>query len=276
MTTLPHRDILTSTSPVRMVPMDGIAATDRQFDLRAWLDIDDLVESVRRDGLLVPLTMRTRTDGRMQVVSGFRRLAAAMAAGMKYVPAIVRNDLDDTAAFEAAVVENTRRASYSDIDRAHIIQKYRDAGHESLDIARLMGISKRQKNHLASLLDLPLPVQRAVADPRVAFTTTHAIVLQKWARRHPLDLQDWVRRIDREGLSVRAVDRALAARQGRSGGGFESLLAGGLGEQQVVRIRGQRLRVEQMSAQELTRLRGELVRLLEFLDGRNLRHRRSA
>ena len=72
-----------------------------------------LMASIRRFGVLQPIVVRPLEDGRYMIVSGERRYRAAVALGMKEIPAVVR-EMDETTAFEAAIAENGVR---QDLDR---------------------------------------------------------------------------------------------------------------------------------------------------------------
>lgn len=73
-----------------------------------WGDMDGLAASVREKGVLEPLLVRPRLEGRLQVIAGARRLRAAKLAGLAEVPVSLL-DVGDTEALELALIENLQR-----------------------------------------------------------------------------------------------------------------------------------------------------------------------
>lgn len=205
------------------LPLDAIAA-DETYMFRARVRVKDLVESIREHGQQLPVIVRRAkaaeaTDAEQyQLISGFRRLRALRELGYPTIAAIIRDDLaDDAAAFAASVLENTARKTYSDIDRAIVIQQYRAQGHKAADVAAMMGIVDRVRKMIESLLKMPQAVQDAVDDPEHPFSTKHAIYLARLHREFPaLDWDEWIARVQAERLSadqmVKAVHKALRSK----------------------------------------------------------------
>jgi ParB/RepB/Spo0J family partition protein len=123
-----------------------------------------LVESVRRHGILQPLLVAPAGDGgTFRVVAGHRRLAAAAAVGLMEVPAIVR----DPAAGEAealAVVENLQREDLNPIDEARGLDRaMRARGLNQGQVAEELSISPKRVSERLGLLRLPDEVQARIA-----------------------------------------------------------------------------------------------------------------
>ncbi|MBX2798971.1 MAG: ParB/RepB/Spo0J family partition protein [Myxococcales bacterium] len=204
------------------LPLSDVDLDDETFRFRAALRVGPLRDSIAAEGQQLPIIVRPSPladrPHPYQIVSGFRRTTALRQLGAPTVAAIVRSDLqDDEAAFRTSVLENSQRRTYSDIDRALVIKSYADRGFTSVDVARLMGLSKRQTNNLRSLLELPKTVQQAIDDPDLRFTATHGLVLKQLKGRHPsLHYGTWVRAVhdgnDGSGLSVSQLKRAVNAR----------------------------------------------------------------
>ncbi len=203
---------------VQHIALEKIELDDETFRFRAALRIGPLKDSIAAEGQQLPIVVRRVPDTRpirYQIISGFRRATAMTELGAPTIAAIVRDDLaSDEAAFRASVLENSLRKTYSDIDRALVIQRYESRGFRSVDVADLMGLSRRQKNNLRTLLDLPQSVQEAIDDPDDAFTATHGLVLRQLEKRYPgLDYPRWVAAVragnDGAGLSVRQLKRAV-------------------------------------------------------------------
>ncbi len=84
---------------------------------RIWGDMDELTESVRRQGVLQPVLARPVGDGAWEIVFGHRRYRAAKKAGLADLPAMVRQ-MSDADVLEAQVVENCQRADVHPLEEA--------------------------------------------------------------------------------------------------------------------------------------------------------------
>ena len=85
-------------------------------------ELEALADSIRRHGILQPLTVRRR-DGAWELVAGERRLRAARLAGLKMVPCVERETDDDTSAL-LALVENLQRQDLHYLEEAAAIAEY--------------------------------------------------------------------------------------------------------------------------------------------------------
>jgi ParB/RepB/Spo0J family partition protein len=81
-------------------------------------DVADLAASIKHDGVLQPLLVRSLGDDRFEVVFGHRRLHAARLAGLKDVPCRVREHLPDNVVARLQLVENMQRQDLHPLDEA--------------------------------------------------------------------------------------------------------------------------------------------------------------
>ncbi len=79
--------------------------------------LDELADSIKQLGIIQPITVRALTGGRFEVISGERRLRAARRAGLKRVPAYVR-EADTEEMLEMALVENVQREELNPVEVA--------------------------------------------------------------------------------------------------------------------------------------------------------------
>lgn len=255
---------------VEMLPVEELDLDDKTFMFRAVVRTGDLQRSLKEEGQQIPIIVR-RTQGKkkFQIISGFRRTQAAIRLGWKEVAAIVRTGLSDEEAFRAAVLENTARKTYSDIDRAYIIRAYRARGHGGEEVAKLMGLTDRQVRNLLSLLELPDEVQAAIDDPEQHFSTTHALTLKKLKAVLPkLDYNQWVAVVNEEKLSVSQLKRRVKKEHGGEGkAGFETLFQpkGTDWRKGEVRFAPVKVVIGEMTEGEKKKLKGELEKVLEKL-----------
>ena len=114
---------MTETREVLSLPPEAIRPNPyqprRTFDPA---ELEALADSIRRHGILQPLTVRRR-DGAWELVAGERRLRAARLAGLKMVPCVERETDDDTSAL-LALVENLQRQDLHYLEEAAAIAEY--------------------------------------------------------------------------------------------------------------------------------------------------------
>lgn len=147
------------------------------------------------------------------MISGFRRLTALEELGWDKVSAIVREDLKDAReVFKVSLFENEARKTYNDLDRGYAIVKYRELGYDFAELESVFSLGKRQLSLLQSLTNFPESLQEAIAD--VGLSTTHALVLQSARAKFPgLDLEVWIERVLKEGLSVGRLKQLIREEQ---------------------------------------------------------------
>ena len=256
---------------VYSIPLKDIDLTDETYRFRADLRIGPLARSIKADGIQIPVILRTveGRDDRYQVISGFRRLTAALHLGMAVVPAIVR-ELTDDQAFRVCVLENSSRKTYSDIDRALALRAFRERGlGDDGDAFSLLGLTRRQQRNILSLLTLSRSLQAAIDDPQQALTASHGLALRQAAGKfEDLVPEAWVGRVN-AGLSVaqlkRAINRKYAA--ARCDAGFSTLFRARETDASrgVFRLNPVRIDPDVLTPAEKRALRAELEQLLASL-----------
>ena len=83
---------------IEKIPISRMAPfKDHPFKVQEGEELDRLIESIEKSGVLVPVLVRPTADGRYEMISGHRRMHAAERAGLTSVPAIIREMDDDTA-----------------------------------------------------------------------------------------------------------------------------------------------------------------------------------
>jgi ParB family chromosome partitioning protein len=89
--------------------------TDHPFKPYEGERFNDMVESIRANGVLVPIIIRPRNTGRYEILSGHNRVRAARAAGLETVPAIVRESPNDKEALLIVTETNLIQRSFADM-----------------------------------------------------------------------------------------------------------------------------------------------------------------
>jgi len=145
---------------VRTLPLDVIEPNPEQ-PRDYFAGIEGLAESVGTDGLLEPVMVRRLTGGeRYQLVHGERRFRACQVAGLKEIPAIVREDLDEKKAFRLSLVENVQRSNLTPMEEARSYRRLVDDGHTQAQIGKMIGRGQSYVAHKLRLLRTPPPMTR--------------------------------------------------------------------------------------------------------------------
>ncbi len=187
------------------IPVGQIVANPRQPRKRIDPDaLGGLAESVRAQGVVQPVLVRPLEDGRYELVAGERRWRAARAAGLATIPAVVR-EADDRESLLLALVENVAREDLSPVEEARAYALLQDEFALSLgELSERVGRAKPTVSNRLRLLELPDGVLDLVE--RGSLSEGHAravLAVPGNEERRAL-----AARIVREGLSVRAAERA--------------------------------------------------------------------
>jgi ParB family chromosome partitioning protein len=170
----------------------------------------ELAESVKTVGLLQPIVVRPlpKPEGKVkyEIIMGERRWRAVQAAGLKEIPAIVR-DTSDEDMLRDALLENLHRAQLNPLEEAAAYQQMmEDFGLTQEELSKRVARSRPQIANTLRLLKLPPSVQRRLASGVLSAGHGRALLrLEDPAAQERLAL-----RIVAEGLSVRAVEELVA------------------------------------------------------------------
>ena len=164
--------------------------------------LDELANSIRRHGILQPLSVRRQGTG-YELIAGERRLRAGILAGLKEVPCILMR-MDDRESGMAALMENLQRQDLDYIEEARGIQLLMEQGVYSQEqVAALLG---KSQSGIANKLRLLRHSDRVLEALREAsLTERHARALLK-LESEPQKLQA-IRYIQKHGLSVARTEQ---------------------------------------------------------------------
>ena len=177
--------------------------------------LDELAASIREHGLLQPILVRHAPDaGGYELIAGERRWRASRKAGLESVPVVVREVTDDDA-LTVALVENIQREDLNPVEKARAFREMADKfGLTQDEIASRTGKDRSTVANFMRLLDLPEPVLALVSRGTVGMGHARAL-LGLAAEEDRIELCD---RIARDGMSVREVERTVAAGRPKAGG----------------------------------------------------------
>ena len=138
--------------------------------------LESLTESIRRHGILQPLSVR-RVGAYYELIAGERRLRAAIAAGLSEIPCIVMNMTDEESGL-TALVENLQRQDLDYMEQAQGISFLMDSFTMSQEqAASLLGLSQSAVANKLRLLRHSQPVQQRLRE--TSLTERHARALLK-------------------------------------------------------------------------------------------------
>ncbi len=168
-------------------------------------EIASLAESLKEHDILQPILVRI-VDGRYQLISGERRLRAAIKANWQTIPARIR-EADDRLVSELAIVENLQRKDLNPIEKAMSFRRYLDEhACTQEDLAGRLKIDRSTIANLMRLLELPQAIQDALGNGTLSAGHARALL--------PLGDEDlqlrFSQQIQSEGMSVRATERAVS------------------------------------------------------------------
>ena len=256
---------------VVFVSLDDIRPNSAQprkvFDQEA---LQDLAASIREHGVIQPVLLRPAKTG-FELVAGERRWRAARQAGLKQIPAIVR-ELTDRQNMFYALIENMQREDLNSIEEARGMEEMMSAfGLNQEETAKTIGKSRSYVTNARRLLRLPQDVQDMVMDGRLSAGHARAIA---GLEGEALQLEAAVKCVE-NGWSVRQVE-SYTGEQKKPAKRRKSRLLGknkdkdlAAVEQQVTEALGTKVRIrgtEKKGKLELEYYsRGELERLIEIL-----------
>lgn len=159
------------------ISVDSIEANPFQprtnFDGQA---LEELAISIRKLGIVQPLTVREITPGKYQLIAGERRLRAARLAGLSHVPAYIRT-ADDQAMLELALVENIQREDLDAVEVAISFQRLIEECRLTQEqLSERVGKQRSTVANYLRLLKLPAEIQLGIRNKQLMMGHARALV----------------------------------------------------------------------------------------------------
>src|SRR5437762_4532727 len=137
----------------RMIAIDQIDPNPNQ-PRQVMGDLSELIASISEKGIIEPLVVRQRGD-RFQIVAGERRYQAAVQAGLRELPVVVR-DVDETEMLELALIENLQRKDLTAFEESEALHGLAEScGYTHEDLARRLGKSRTSITESLALTAMP-------------------------------------------------------------------------------------------------------------------------
>lgn len=161
----------------------------------------ELADSIKEHGVFQPIIVKKSVKG-YNIIAGERRTKASELAGLKTVPAIVR-DFSDEEMMQVALLENLQREDLSAIEEAKAYKSIIESLRLTQDeLAKRLGKSRSHITNMLGLLRLPLSVQDMVLYGKISMG--HARVLSKLENSE--QIEDLANKVINENLSVRDLE----------------------------------------------------------------------
>ena len=165
--------------------------------------LEELADSIKTYGVIQPIVV-TKKDGYYAIVAGERRWRAAKIAGLEEIPAIIRDD-DEQTNKEIALIENIQREDLNAIEEAQAYQTMMEKLKLTQnELAKRIGKSRTHITNTLRLLNLPEKIQEYVLDGSLSMGHARALITLDKERALKI-----AKRVIDEKLSVRDVENIV-------------------------------------------------------------------
>lgn len=171
------------------------------FDSEA---LSELAESIKVHGIIQPIIVKKSIKG-YELVAGERRTRAAKLAGLKTIPAIIK-DFNDVEMMEIALIENIERENLNPIEEAKAYHNILEINHITQEeLAKKFSKSRSYITNMLGLLNLPENTIKLVEAKELSMG--HARALSKLEDENKIN--ELALKIVKEGLSVRDTEKLI-------------------------------------------------------------------
>jgi len=166
--------------------------------------LQELADSIKVQGVVQPIVVRSIGGGRYEIVAGERRWRASQLAGLHTVPAVVR-DIPDEAAIAIALIENIQRENLNPVEEAMALQRLIDEfGMTHQQTAESVGRSRAAVTNLLRLLTLNADVREMLEQAQMDMGHARALLALTGKAQ-----SDAARQVVDKGLSVRETEQLV-------------------------------------------------------------------
>lgn len=191
----------------RLIPIEQIEPNPHQ-PRQVMGDLSELIASIAEKGIIEPIVVRQRGD-RFQIVAGERRYQASVQAGLRELPAVIR-EVDDTEVIELALIENLQRKDLTPFEEAEALHGLADrCGYTHEDLARRLGKSRTSITESLALAGMPEEVRNLC---RLADISSKSLLLQVVRQETSEKMTALVERIASQGGATRQQVREATAK----------------------------------------------------------------
>ena len=169
--------------------------------------LHELAQSIKENGVIQPIIVRQSPVIGYEILAGERRYRASLLAGLRYIPAVVKQ-LSDQEMMIQSIIENLQRENLNPIEEARAYESLVEKGFTHAEIADKMGKSRPYISNSIRLLSLPEPILSEVESGKLSQAHARSLVgLNK-------EQQDYFfQRIIEEDISVRKLEALLTEKK---------------------------------------------------------------
>ena len=179
-------------------------------------EMNALIESIKRNGVLQPISIRKIKKDKYQIVAGERRYRAAKLLNLKTIPAYILSVNDKSHLMELALIENLQRVELNAIEEAEafaVLHSKHNLSHK--EIGEKLGKSRSYISNSIRLLRLPDVIKNNLMENNASFTAGHArallgILKNKKIKNKSITILDAWHKIVSNSLSVRKTEKYIA------------------------------------------------------------------
>lgn len=165
-------------------------------------DLADLAQTIKDRGILQPVVVRPTENGNFELIAGERRWRASQLAGIKELPVVIRQHVDDREMLILALVENVQRRDLDAIEKARGFAELAASGTTQDEIAQWVGLNRASIANFIRLLELPEDVQQLVSRGHLKMGHARALL----GISDPEKLRRLAVEVVKSGLSVRQTE----------------------------------------------------------------------
>lgn len=164
--------------------------------------LEQLASSIKKHGLIQPITARYLGQKRFELISGERRLRASKIAGIAEIPAYIR-EVNDDELIAFALIENIQREDLNPLEISLGYQRLIDElNYTQSEVAERVGKNRTTVTNMLRLLQLPDFIQASLRDERISAGHARSLINVKTER----DQKKILSEIEKKSLSVRQTE----------------------------------------------------------------------
>ena len=146
--------------------------------------LHELAQSIRENGVIQPIIVRQSPVIGYEILAGERRYRASLLAGLRSIPAVVKQ-LSDQEMMVQSIIENLQRENLNPIEEARAYESLVEKGFTHAEISDKMGKSRPYISNSIRLLSLPEPILSEVETGRLSQAHARSLFLStNYRRRH--------------------------------------------------------------------------------------------
>lgn len=198
--------VMETVTGINRLKLESISINPKQprrdFDEQA---LNELAASLKMHDIIQPITVSQLSPGKYQLISGERRLRAAKIAGLKDIPAYIRQ-ANDQQLLELALLENLQREDLNAMEVSLSFKRMmEELGYNQEQVAERMGKERSTVTNYIRLLKLPPDIQLAVRNGNISMGHARALISVDL-----IDKQLYIfNEVKEKGLSVRATEELV-------------------------------------------------------------------